>query len=455
MHTLSSLRAGKLAGGKRLDLSCGLTHFPKEIYELADTLEILNLSGNMLSRLPDDLPKLHKLRVIFCSDNRFTDVPEVLGQCPQLEMVGFKANQIRHLPAVALPDKLRWLILTDNQLGELPAQIGHCARLQKLMLSGNQLQHLPDEMAACTKLELLRIAANRFTQLPGWLLHLPRLAWLAYAGNPCSDAGEAAAMTRQPITHIDWYTLELQEKLGEGASGVIYRANPKLATGPQVAVKVFKGALTSDGLPRSEKAACIAAGAHPGLIPVTGKISGHPEGTPGLVMSLIDPSFRNLAGPPSLGSCTRDVYPGEVVFSLEAVLNIALGIAAVAEHLHAQGVMHGDLYAHNILWNEQGDCLLGDFGAASFIPQQDERLVANLQRIEVRAFACLLEELTERCSATIEAQAVVDALRDLQRRCDQPEVNARPLFAEIQHELAALQNARPTPQGDLLDCTST
>src|SRR5487761_2107634 len=131
MHTLSSLQSGKLAGSKRLDLSCGLTHFPEEIYELADTLEILNLSGNALSSLPDDLPKLHKLRVIFCSDNRFTEVPEVLGQCPQLEMVGFKANQIRHLPAVALPDKLRWLILTDNQLGELPAQVGRCARLQK------------------------------------------------------------------------------------------------------------------------------------------------------------------------------------------------------------------------------------------------------------------------------------------------------------------------------------
>ena len=456
MHTLSSLRAGKLAGSKRLDLSCGLTHFPSEIFELADSLEILNLSGNALSSLPDDLPKLHKLRVIFCSDNRFTEVPEILGKCPQLEMVGFKANQVRHLPAASLPEKLRWLILTDNQLSELPAQIGSCTRLQKLMLSGNQLQHLPEEMAACSRLELLRIAANRFTELPDWLFHLPRLAWLAYAGNPCSDASEVAAMAKNTIKHIDWYTLELQEKLGEGASGVIHRAKWQSADdSSHVAVKVFKGALTSDGLPRSEKAACIAVGAHPRLIPVEGKISGHPEGRPGMVMSLIDPSFRNLAGPPSLESCTRDIYPEEVVFSLEAALNIALGIANVAEHLHAQGVMHGDLYAHNILWNEQGECLLGDFGAASFIPQQDARLAASLQRIEVRAFACLLEELTDRCSAPIEAQPIVDALRDLQRRCDQPEVSARPLFAGIHRELAALQSSWHIPQDILLDCTST
>ncbi|MBE0964649.1 leucine-rich repeat domain-containing protein, partial [Escherichia coli] len=37
---------------------------------------------------------------------------------------------------------------------------------------------------ACEGLELLRIAANRFQRLPAWLATLPRLAWLAYAGNP-------------------------------------------------------------------------------------------------------------------------------------------------------------------------------------------------------------------------------------------------------------------------------
>ncbi|BBJ00683.1 hypothetical protein FGKAn22_23750 [Ferrigenium kumadai] len=450
MHTLQSLRAGKLAGIKRLDLSCGLTSFPEEIFEIADTLEILNLSGNALSSLPDDLPKLHKLRVIFCSDNRFTHLPEVLGQCPNLDMVGFKANQIGSVPAAALPDRLRWLILTDNQVTELPARLGSCTRLQKLMLSGNRLHRLPDEMAACDRLELLRIAANRFAHLPGWLLSLPRLAWLAYAGNPFSDAGEVAAMAKQPITHVDWKSLELQHQLGEGASGVIYRANLQSAHGMSpVAVKVFKGALTSDGLPRSEKAACIAAGAHSGLIPVVGKISNHPDGTPGLVMSLIDPSFRNLAGPPSLESCTRDIYPAETEFTLETALNIAHEVAAVAEHLHAQGVMHGDLYAHNILWNPQGDCLLGDFGAASFIPassgiqQRDGRLAAALQRIEARAFGCLLEELLDRCSTLAEARHIVTELRTLQQRCDLPDVDARPLFGEIRDTLMSLRNALP------------
>lgn len=439
MHTLSSIRAGKLAGIKRLDLSCNLTEFPNEIFDLADSLEILNLSGNALSCLPDDLHKLHKLRVIFCSDNLFTELPEALGACPHLEMVGFKANQIRHVAAAALPKSLRWLILTDNRISELPGEIGSCTRLQKLMLAGNQLQDLPSQMAACTQLELLRIAANRFTQMPGWLLSLPRLAWLAYAGNPCSDAHETAAMARRPIKHIDWHSLELQQPLGEGASGVIYRSNRKLAGSVlPVAVKVFKGSVTSDGLPRSEKSACIAAGEHPGLIPVSGKVSGHPENTPGLVMSLIDPSFVRLADPPSLESCTRDIYSTETRFTLASALSIALNIASVSRHLHAQGLMHGDLYAHNILWNINDGCLLGDFGAASFVPQHEAITATRMQQIEVRAFGCLLEELLGRCDTTLEGRNFVDALGNLQRRCQQPVVNERPLFDEICSSLASL-----------------
>lgn len=439
MHTLSSIRAGKLAGIKRLDLSCGLTDFPDEIFELADSLEILNLSGNALSSLPDDLHRLHKLRVIFCSDNRFAELPEALGACTHLEMVGFKANQIRHVAAAALPKMLRWLILTDNEITELPGELGSCTRLQKLMLAGNQLQHLPRQMAACRQLELLRIAANRFKEIPDWVLSLPRLAWLAYAGNPYSNANEAAAMTRQPIKHIDWHSLDLEQSLGEGASGVIYRANRRLAgTVLPVAVKVFKGSVTSDGLPRSEKSAALAAGEHPCLIPVAGKISGHPEDTPGLVMSLIDPSFVRLADPPSLESCTRDIYSTETRFSLASALGIARSIAAAARHLHAQGVMHGDLYAHNILWNRHEGCLLGDFGAASFVPQNDALTATRMQQIEVRAFGCLLEELLDRCDATSEENDVVSALDTLQRRCHLPDVNARPLFDDIWSSLTSL-----------------
>lgn len=434
MHTLEQLRRGELAGIRRLDLSCNLSEFPAEIFDLADSLEVLNLSGNQLTRLPADLARLRHLRVLFCSDNPFTSVPEVLGDCAHLEMVGFKANRLRHLPAAALPAQLRWLILSDNQLDALPAELGERPRLQKLMLAGNHLSALPDSLANSHNLELLRIAANRFTALPSWLTQLPRLAWLAFAGNPISDASETAALARHPLPAIPREQLHLGEVLGQGASGIIQRAEWQRPGQPAqaMAAKLFKGELTSDGLPHSEMAACIAAGGHAHLIRVAGPLAEQNGAAPGLLLELIDPRYQVLAGPPSLASCTRDVYADTRRFTLDEALRIARGAASAVTHLHREGILHGDLYAHNLLVDAGGHCLLGDFGAASFFSTDDAQGQA-LQRIETRAFGCLLEELLQRCEPGEPPRMA--SLWQLQARCVSLQPSQRPAFADI---LAAL-----------------
>ena len=124
MHTLNQLKSGQLAGVTKLTLSENLTEFPLAILTLADTLEVLDLSNNKLSSLPQELAELKKLRIIFASNNAFEVLPEVLGVCENLEMVGFKANKIKQVPESALPAKLRWLILTDNQIETLPKALG-------------------------------------------------------------------------------------------------------------------------------------------------------------------------------------------------------------------------------------------------------------------------------------------------------------------------------------------
>lgn len=438
MSTLEQLRRGELAGSTRLDLSADLHEFPEEIFALADSLEILNLSGNRLTDLPADLPRLRKLRILFCSDNPFTTLPEVLGDCPQLEMVGFKANRIRHLPAAALPPQLRWLILTDNRLERLPAELGDCSRLQKLMLAGNQLQSLPRHLAGLSRLELLRIAANRLETLPGWLAELPRLSWLAFAGNPFSDASEAEILRQHPLPPIPRSNIELGEILGQGASGIIHRADWQRPGQPAqaMAAKLFKGSVTSDGLPHSEMAACLAAGEQANLIRVAGPLAEQPGAPPGLLLELIDPAFRVLAGPPSLASCTRDCYAPERRFVFDEALRIARGVAAAVAHLHGRGILHGDLYAHNLLVNGNGDCLLGDFGAASFFDPGSAPGQA-LQRIEARAFGCLLEELLERCQPD-DQPTRQQQLRYLQEQCMTAQMEQRPDFAALSASLAAL-----------------
>lgn len=434
MHTLAQLRAGELNGARHLKLSENLTVFPPEILSLKETLEVLDLTGNQLSALPDELAECKKLRIIFCSENNFTELPEVLGCCPALSMVGFKANRIATVPAASLPAQLRWLILTDNVIEQLPDELGQCYALQKLMLAGNRLTELPLSLANCQRLELLRIAANQLTEFPAWLLSLPRLAWLAYSGNPFCETWEQEAGRATVVTDIPWRELTLGELLGQGASGVIHQAQwrPDGEAPRTLAVKLFKGAVTSDGLPGAEMTASMAAGQHPALIKVQGRVSDHPSGIPALVMELIAPDLQNLAGPPSLASCTRDVYPAELRLRLPAALTMAWRIASAAAHLHRLGVMHGDLYGHNILHDGQGAALLGDFGAASFYPVSDTTLASRLTRLEVRAFGCLLEELLALCPVQ---ERDHPALSQLVGDCQQEAVARRPDFAEIGRRL--------------------
>lgn len=427
IQTLDALRRGDLAGARELRLGEGLTEFPREILGLADTLEVLDLSGAALTGLPDDLGRLNRLRVLFCSGNRFERLPPSLGDCPALSQVGFRGCGVREVPAEALPPALRWLTLTDNAIEALPEAIGRRPALRKLMLAGNRLRALPDSLAEAANLELLRVAANDLDALPGWLAGLPNLAWLAWAGNPFDHGAPMAQAS------VAWSALRPGRRLGSGASGEVHETLwiDGGETRP-VALKLFKGAMTSDGLPEREMAACLAAGVHPNLTGALGRVADHPDGAQALLMPLLPDDWRVLAGPPSAASCSRDVYAPGLGLDLGVALRIARDVGAGAAHLHAAGLSHGDLYAHNTLWDGRtGAAVLSDFGAASFLPSGPGDPLA---RLDVLAWGRLLGELLERCADETPA-----ALRALQAECARADTVARPTMAEAVDALDAFR----------------
>jgi serine/threonine protein kinase len=184
----------------------------------------------------------------------------------------------------------------------------------------------------------------------------------------------------------------------------------------------------------------MQAGAHPNLVSAMGRVSDHPQQVQALVMPLIAPEFGNLAGPPSLESCTRDVYDASQRFSWSATLRMARGIASATQHLHTRGILHGDLYAHNILHTTDGDALLSDFGAAAFFDVNDATLAQGLEKLEVRALGCLLEELAAHCHAEQHSTAKLQALAQLAQQCVCNPPTKRPSLAQVCIELEALSH---------------
>jgi Leucine-rich repeat (LRR) protein len=152
-HPKVEITLKAIANGEKLthvDWSdCNLTSLPEEIFQLRDSLVLLNLGNNNLSFLPENMLELQKLRILFFAQNKFKDIPVVLGKLSSLFMLSFKSNQIENIGFQSLSPSVCWLILTDNKIKCIPTSIGTLIGLKKLMLAGNLLTTLPEEMCNC------------------------------------------------------------------------------------------------------------------------------------------------------------------------------------------------------------------------------------------------------------------------------------------------------------------
>ena len=418
-----------------------LAHIPHDPSSYPNIIK-LDLFQCGLSTLPEEISTLlPNLNTLFCMKNIFTQVPAVIGACPNLQMVSFKSNRVASIHPDALQKQMRWLILTDNSLTSLPDTIGQCVNLQKLMLSGNQLSALPDSIIRCQKLELIRLASNQLNTSPiRWLCQLPKLAWVAFSDNPFlhshnnnepSEKNTNLIHLEDDHPHMNGHVFldeaqlyDTGEILGSGASGITRKfiwnqhyPHPKQLP---VAVKTFSSSLTSDGNPMQERRIALMtcySKSLDGLVQVLGVIPS----TGCLVMELLQ-DYIVFAQPPSMQSCTRDIYeyyqyPDKVLIStVHEAQEMITKLLLVMNHLHVMGICHGDFYGHNILVLspttttqktilDDGGCCnsevvdpvslhvkLTDFGA-SFIYNRKSDYGEMIECIEVRAFGHLLSEI--------------------------------------------------------------
>lgn len=386
-------------------------------------LELANLG---LTELPSCLPEIcPSLSILFCPKNAFLEVPPVIGECPNLQMVSFKECQtIRSIHPEALQPQMRWLILTGNQIAELPDTLGRCTKMQKFMLSGNKIAKLPSKeiWSKLQNLELIRLACNQLTEPPLDLLEAcQNLRWAAFAGNPFLIKSQDESGSTLPILDDPVLDDESWPVLGKGAGGVTRKVPWK---GKDVAVKTFAGELTSDGSPQDEKAISklvVSGGSEASLI----ELLGETKNGGALVMEFLE-GYTGLGGPPSFVTCSRDVYGDDYIANLQGfpLWKIATDTLRVLAKLHSLGVSHSDFYAHNILINPKTHSVkVSDFGAAfrhSTNSGDKSEFGGLVETVEVRAYAVLVEELYDLTKTTGTPEDGQKAWKALLEACQSP-----------------------------------
>ena len=151
-----------------------------------------------------------------------------------------------------------------------------------------------------------------------------------------------------PIRRFSHY--EIQDELGRGGMGVVYRAWD-LDAQRTVALKVLIGGRFADrtAIERFLREADAASRLdHPGLVRVLDH--GEWEGQPWYAMEVVDG--------PSLKDVLDDIGRPPV----EEVVRIGAALARALAHAHARGVSHRDVKPENVLLRVTGEPVLTDFG---------------------------------------------------------------------------------------------
>ncbi len=174
---------------------------------------------------------------------------------------------------------------------------------------------------------------------------------IAKAFARAAAAAPPAAAPRLP-TLFRWGSLEVLEKVGEGAFGEVFRAyDPVLER--DVALKLRRGgpsAVEQSGRRYLEEARRLARVRHPHVLAVYG--AAVHDGRVGLWTELID------------GESLEERLVREGPLPAEETLRIGLDLASALTAIHRAGLAHGDVKAANVLQERGGRVVLADLSAA-------------------------------------------------------------------------------------------
>lgn len=153
----------------------------EEFDTLPETLEELNVSANLLGRVPTGVyyQAFGSLRSLRIARNRIKELPGLLSQCRALESLDVSGNDLTALPEElgTLP-RLKELRAHSNPLASFPRQLCRLSGLTELDLSHCDLTALPSEIGCLRQLQRLNAHHNGITALPPSIGKLVRLVEL-------------------------------------------------------------------------------------------------------------------------------------------------------------------------------------------------------------------------------------------------------------------------------------
>jgi hypothetical protein len=206
-RALACLKEAKQEGGFELQLSgFGLTLLPEQVYkDFEVTLQVAGLEFNSFTVFPDLSPfralievrlggnQIHSLnllktmgslRVLQLNGNKLTALGDEIAELTNLQRLDVSNNSISLVTgAIGKLTALEELNMSGNLVDTLPPDIALCGSLEIVDLNGCALTKLPNEFTYLTRVMELNVGNNNLTELPQDIGRMTRLCSLNVADN--------------------------------------------------------------------------------------------------------------------------------------------------------------------------------------------------------------------------------------------------------------------------------
>lgn len=168
--------------------------------EFPDSVEILDLSGKELSKIPNEIYQMKNLKELYLgiiqyigaiSTNEIAKLPNELFQLEKLEILDLGQNKIRNIPPdIKKLKRLRILNLRGNPVKKLPSEIGLLGKLEILDIGFTKIKELPSEFGELKTLKRLHIDYTEIKHLPKSTTKLTGLEYIHMVGPETIDLAE-------------------------------------------------------------------------------------------------------------------------------------------------------------------------------------------------------------------------------------------------------------------------
>ncbi|XP_025833718.1 protein flightless-1 [Agrilus planipennis] len=163
-----------------------LNNFPTNLEGLVNLADV-DLSQNMLPKVPDALYSLPSLKRLNLSENEITELSTAIELWQKLQTLNLSHNKLKSLPAsLCKITTLRRLYVNDNEIDfeGIPSGIGKLGLLEIFSAAYNQLEMIPEGLCRCGSLKKLNLSNNRLITLPEAIHLLTDLESLTLHNNP-------------------------------------------------------------------------------------------------------------------------------------------------------------------------------------------------------------------------------------------------------------------------------